>query len=344
MPVDLSRLPWPIDIWRTVLTVAASVLALVGISYGIYRMAQPSKYEDSELYAMYNNAVVYLQTSYHYEVTIGDMDMMEAERIFGIPSDFIVSNGKIIPNRILTSQATGFFISNDGKLITNLHVVKPWLYDNAIVNCESIYKKFFALQLSELKKKYETLNGKPLAIYDSYMSQIKIKGVRDKIYLIPQGKYYSNENAILCRVLSAGEDIEKDVALIQSEKGELPPKCRYINVTDSMDVSNEPLIVGKHIYTIGFPRGYDGFLQDGKSERGLQVVASGGSITQAEKEYDFSYNAPTTGGASGSPIFNEQGMLIGVHHAGLSRIETQGYNSGIKAKYIRELLNNPHKE
>ena len=59
-----------------------------------------------------------------------------------------------------------------------------------------------------------------------------------------------------------------------------------------------------------------------------------------KNEFDFSYNAATTGGASGSPVFNKYGMLIGVHHAGVNA--TQGFNYGVKAKYIKELLDSPH--
>ena len=74
------------------------------------------------------------------------------------------------------------------------------------------------------------------------------------------------------------------------------------------------------------------------------MIGQGGTIIQQNSEFDFGHNAPTTGGASGSPIFNEFGMLIGVHHEGLSRIETQGYNFGVKAKYIKELLDEANKQ
>ena len=81
-------------------------------------------------------------------------------------------------------------------------------------------------------------------------------------------------------------------------------------------------------------------LQEGENEKGIQVYAQGGDITRQDSEFEFSYNAATTGGASGSPVFNKYGMLIGVHHAGVNA--TQGFNYGVKAKYIKELLDNPH--
>ena len=100
------------------------------------------------------------------------------------------------------------------------------------------------------------------------------------------------------------------------------------------------MTVGKHIYTIGFPFGTG--LQDLKSEKGIQVLARGGSITQATTEYSFSFDAASYQGASGSPIFNENGMLVGVLNAGVE--VSQGFNYGIKAKFVKEMLDKPFKK
>ena len=185
---------------------------------------------------------------------------------------------------------------------------------------------------------YEAFSGDA-----AYISQIKVEGVLDNLLFIPQGKYYSTENAVKCRVLSAGDDPEEDVALIQSERGEIPNGARCVNVTDSMDISNEALTVGQHVYTIGFPTGQNPLLQKAANEKGIQVIAQGGNIIQQDSEYEFGYNAPTTGGASGSPVFNKYGMLIGVHHAGLSQTSTQGYNYAVKAKCVKKILEETHK-
>ena len=112
------------------------------------------------------------------------------------------------------------------------------------------------------------------------------------------------------------------------------------DVKDSIDVNEAALTVGKHIYTIGFPFGTG--LQDLKSEKGIQVLARGGSITQATTEYSFSFDAASYQGASGSPIFNENGMLVGVLNAGVE--VSQGFNYGIKAKFVKEMLDKPFKK
>lgn len=160
------------------------------------------------------------------------------------------------------------------------------------------------------------------------------------LQFVPQGRYFSQENAITCRVLSAGEDTDNDLALIQSEKGELPSKARYVNVTDSIVLTNDNYKVGTHMFTLGFPFG-DG-LQNDKSEKGIQALAHGGSITQADTEFSFGFNAPSYGGASGSPVFDEKGFLMGVVNSGVS--QSQGFNFAIKAKHVKDLIDNPHRK
>lgn len=349
VPINLKNTPirWPNETWKTILGAVAAVLIVVGIGLGVYKWISSwhSEYEDGELYAMYNNSVVYLEGTYHFHVTGVPEEKLKQ---YGLPVNFFISDDKIYTMETVDVRympfysGTGFFVSKDGKMITNLHVVKPWLFGNTIEQAEAIFKQHFAkvLSIQDYKTKgvFSALTGDA-----AYISQIKIEGVLDKLLFVPQGRYYSSENAVSCRVLSAGNNPEEDVALIQSEKGELPNSARYINVTDSMDASNEALTVGKHVYTIGFPQGQNPLLQKTNNEKGIQVIAQGGNIIQQDSEFEFGYNAPTTGGASGSPVFNQYGMLVGVHHAGLSQVSTQGYNYAVKASVIKKVIESPHK-
>lgn len=88
VPVDLStRLPWPQSIWKPIATIAAAVIVLAGLGLGIKAIGKPSKYDDSELYAMYNNSVVFLQGVYHYKATGIPEEILKK---YNFPVDFFI--------------------------------------------------------------------------------------------------------------------------------------------------------------------------------------------------------------------------------------------------------------
>ena len=97
VPVDLSRLPWPSETWKYVLGIAASVLVLVGIGFGVWKIIPRGKtYNDTELYTMYNNSVVLLIGNYHYEVSAGNLKP-EYLLAAGIPTKFKLFNPTLPP-------------------------------------------------------------------------------------------------------------------------------------------------------------------------------------------------------------------------------------------------------
>ena len=93
------------------------------------------------------------------------------------------------------------------------------------------------------------------------------------------------------------------------------------------------------MFTIGFPHGTS--LQDLDSETGVQALSHSGHISMKSSEYGFRFDATAYHGASGSPIFNDHGKLIGILDSG---IEKENINGGIQAKYIKKLLDSPYKK
>lgn len=240
---------------------------------------------------------------------------------------------------IFEFSGTAFFVSPDGKMVTNLHVVKPWLFDNVQQLLQVEYRKRFQNMAFNTDLLYMVYLGTSEAL-TTYTSEITAAGKLEGLYIIPNGKIYSSQNAIKCRVLSAGDDTQKDVALVQTENGELPRSASYVNVKDSMDVDEEHLVTGREMFVVGFPLGDHSYMQENE----MTAVCNEGKISQTGKEFNFMYNAATASGASGSPVFNSQGYLIGVHYLGLSSAGIQGYNQGMKAKYVKELLDGPYKQ
>lgn len=353
VPVNLknSAIQWPNQIWKPILAAVAGLLLLVGVGFGIQKIIidenRPKVWTQKEINTRYNPTTVMLMGVYHFEVECGDLPLELLNRI-GIPTKFYFTNEGLQPygeGMTLSAvknpqhyEASGFFISNDGKILTNLHVAKPWLFDGILEKVETYCRNLLA-RYAEIKTGTLLLTQQVSGLH-GYISQLKVKGVSDGIYLIPQGAYFSPENTIMCHIVSAGDDPKIDVALIQCDKQELPnSRCSFVNITDSMDITEEALEVGTQIFTIGFPHGTN--LQDARSERGLQAFCHGGHITMINSDFSFNFDATSYHGASGSPIFNDRGYLVGILNSG---VEKEDINAGIKAKYIKELLDNPYKQ
>jgi S1-C subfamily serine protease len=95
-------------------------------------------------------------------------------------------------------------------------------------------------------------------------------------------------------------------------------------------ISDDGLVVGASLFTIGFPAGFG----LGMTAQGIQANNQDGKITQIRGDVEFGHNITIIGGASGSPVFNEYGKLVGIINAGYE----QGYNLAVKAKYAVELV------
>jgi hypothetical protein len=95
----------------------------------------------------------------------------------------------------------------------------------------------------------------------------------------------------------------------------------------------QPLAEGAYVYVIGHPAG-----------GGLKFSIRGNDLLGYDaEELKVHYSAPTEGGSSGSPVFNQAWQLMAVHHAGDAKMRrfddpsaTYQANEGITIKAIRE--------
>lgn len=309
----------------TIIAIVAVVLCLLLGGGGYAAYTHFSKWDKTKVYSEYNSAVCWVTIGYGYKIYVDNQDVTKDICDYcSVPYDELVyldDSGSLCSGMSM-AQGTAFFISNDGKLATNLHITRPWLVSQEKEQLED--------GVNEIIKKLARRNSALLR------SKIDIKHVVKGIYVVPNGLPICEANAIQCDEISNNDDINKDVSIIQTQTRKLPADVKRIIDINEADLSDEAIAVGTYVYTIGFPYGAEIALD---SRQNLRNQIHSGSVTQDRGEYEYGHDAETVSGASGSPIINERGRLVGVHHAGLTGVTgAQGFNRAIKVKYLLDLM------
>lgn len=209
------------------------------------------------------------------------------------------------------SSGTGFLVGT-GKMLTNRHVAEPWWEDNTL---------------------------KP--VIDSGLRPVKVlfraffPGVKEPFDL---QTYRLSDKA--------------DVALLRfDQRG---AKLPVLN----LDGSPRAAIVGRPVILIGYPAGIEALLArvdpaalrkiidtqrsgvdevtNELSQQGLiRPLTTWGHLSDAQP-HQVTYDALTTSGGSGSPIFNTRGKVVGINQAVLEGFP--GSNFGIPIRFGLELM------
>ncbi len=314
--------PTPIT---TIISSIAAILIVLLLGGGGYWWWTHRTWDKERIYKEYHDAVCWVYVQYGYKVSVDGKDFTTTlcQLCKVTPAELVHMEGDDLKPGSVGAQGTAFFISKDGKLATNLHITRPWLFSNDANELESGVNKI----LSILAATQNPLLSR---------SQVKVEGVIEGMVVIPDGLPVSDGNAIRVTEIKGYDDIKKDVAVIQTETRELPSRVKNVIDINDADLSDDCLTEGRTVFTIGFPYGAEIAMN---SNQELKNQVHGGSVTQNRGDYEFGHDAETAGGASGSPIINDKGKLIGIHHAGMTGVTgAQGFNWAIKAKYISDLL------
>ncbi len=310
-----------------------TICVLIGAGMGVYfwKFASDKKMTAEQIYKKYSSAVCLLYGQYGYTISIDWQNQETAKAALELlecsPSTYYSfdSNGYV---REGASEyfGTGFFISADGKMGTNLHIVKPWLYEDEAQKLKNAVQS----ELAGYSKLYPIVN--------SLIPNVQVTGHLLYLGVLPNGLPVKKDNLTECITFSSTDDAEKDVAIIQTVTHTLPNGVRaYIDIKDAQ-TDEKAIEQGKSVSVIGFPYGVTLALTGGEGEdMVIENQIQTGTITQKRGNYEFAHNAPTYGGASGSPVFDEYGKLVGVHHAGLAQLGAHGFNWAIKVSYLLDL-------
>ncbi len=207
---------------------------------------------------------------------------------------------------------TGFLVARDGRLLTNHHVAEPWWSND------------------ELKQLLDRGATAFAASYTAYFPG-SLQGIAAKLDRI---------------------SAHADVATLKLETP-APPHAALLELDDRKEAS----VSGDPVVLIGYPTGIDGILARAGSDTTQKVVENAREVTQIVSQLaaqhlirptttqghigdvltdKIVYDAATTSGGSGGPLFNRNGKVIGVNFAILS--DFGGSNLAVPVRYADELV------
>lgn len=298
-PLKLSLSP------KYIISIAASILVIAGVF-----ISQPwTWFEKSwtEIYKEHKNDVVLIYVQDTYLATVhGNLLSTYLDGYDGLDMCYIDAENDIVPG-VSVSYGTGFFISEDGKFLTNRHVV----------SCSGDQAENEAYIRSTIQS---VLNANGL----EYLADaLKIDYTVLSVGIVQNDKYIDSENDLIpSTILRVSDNPELDVALLQTNTKMLPQGSTFVDLSKA--ISSEDIVLGYGVCSIGFPKSF----VIGETSVGLEANNQSGEVTQERGAYEYGHNIAVHQGASGSPVYDKKGRFAGIIVSGFLGI-SNSYNQAI---------------
>ncbi len=207
---------------------------------------------------------------------------------------------------------TGFLVAADGRLLTNHHVVEPWWGSDELKHLLSQDTSAFVVS------------------YTAYFPG-SVQGISAKLDRI---------------------STHADLATLKLQSA-VPPRAALLQLDDRSGAS----VTGDPVVLIGYPTGIEGILARAGDETTEKVTENAHQMTQVVSQLaarrlirptttqghigdvlkdKLVYDAATTSGGSGGPVFNRDGKVIGVNFAVLNNFG--GSNLAVPIRFADELM------
>ena len=215
----------------------SAFLILLAVSVGIWYYWTHRSLPPEEIYEKYQKSVVLIYQKTAYVASVGDKLLGE---YMGDDSwnYFYLDDKDDVCQGVGGSSGTGFFISTDGKIMTNKHVVS--LLDGEKEKAEKVKE---TIQMAIVKRYPNNAGALALARAVTVKYNIFYTGVA-----LNDTHVSSVNDFIPCSICKVSNDDKIDIAIIQVNTKKTPDGV--VNIVDLNDiVTDKELQLGKKVYT-----------------------------------------------------------------------------------------------